>query len=476
MIEFESVSFRYSGSRIKALDEIDLEIDQGEYLLISGRSGSGKSTMLRCMNGLVPQFHGGYFQGRVIVDGLDTLEHSVRELSRSVGLVFQDPENQFVTTSVRSEIAFGQENLNTDPGLIRKKTLAMAESFDLEGVLDRAPDTLSGGEKQKAIIASLAAMEPDVLVLDEPTSQLDPRSSDQIFSMLKYLHNEGTTIVLSEHRLSRVLPHVSRVIILDGGEIVGDGRPEEISGKLAGMKKPRPTTDRKKSRIGAPKLEARSVSFRYQDGDEWVLRKVDLDILESEVLAVLGENGSGKTTLAKIAAGLLDPQGGTVKIDGGEPRKGRVAMVFQDPNKHLFHETVMDEVAFARRNMDVDGPGLDRILERMNLEGLSHRNPRDLSGGQKEKVAMASVLSYEPDILIMDEPTRGLDAIEKARIIDLNRNIMLDRKLSVMVLSHDLDFVEAFADRAVVISGGKIILEGGVDTIVEGFRELLDRG
>ncbi len=473
MIEFDDVHFTYSGAKAEALSGVDLEIARGEYVVVAGRSGTGKSTLLRCMNGLVPHFHGGVFGGRITVDGVDTIESSVRDLSQTVGLVFQDPENQFVTTSVRNEMAFGQENLGWEEDIILERIGELSRFFDLVPLLDRAPDAISGGEKQKSIIASILAMGTKVLALDEPTSQLDPRSAEQIFSILGDLNGNGITIVLTEHRLKRALRDASRTIVLDEGEVIADGGPDLIPSRFKELLHFPRDIARDERPEREVKIEVRDLSFRYSAGDPWVLQGLSLTVLDSELLAVMGSNGSGKSTLARILTGLLDSYQGEMEIRSGV----RVGVVFQNPNKQLFHDTVAEEVAFSGRRLgrvETDSP--ERLLDRMRLHDVADKNPRDLSGGQKEKVAIASVLSYRPDVLILDEPTRGLDLPEKVRIMRYLRDIMEEDSMSIIVLSHDLDLVQAFADRAAILSGGRISESGSVNEVVPHFRRMMNDG
>ena len=479
MIRFEDVSFRYPAASSPALEKINLEIDQGEYVLIAGPSGSGKSSLLRCMNGLIPHFYGGIFGGRICLDGFDTRESLVRKLSGRVGLVFQDPENQFITTSVRSEIAFGQENLGQEPCEVERRTSELGKGFGLEELLDRPPSEISGGEMQKTIIASVAAMGTRILALDEPTSQLDPSSASQIFQLLKDLNGEGMTIVLTEHRLRRALRDVSRALVMDSGRVVLDGKPRDLMRsfpQLVSLPKPE---ERVKCGQRSFKVKIRDLSFRYSEETDWVIRNLSLGIAGSELLGVVGANGAGKSTLGRIMTGILGRYEGEVLLDGQEIRtipmsilSKKVGIVFQNPNKHLFHDTVAEEVDFARKNMGIQsGPDVYAILDQFGLKEFASRNPRDLSGGQKEKVAIASVMGYGPEVLILDEPTRGLDLPEKAGIMGMLRTLTREKGITVLVFTHDLEIVEGFADRAAVISGGRISFEGDPHKAVRRFSE-----
>jgi len=481
LIEFQDVTFTYPASPSYALRGLNLSIGEGEYVVVAGRSGCGKSTLLRCMNGLVPHFYGGTFAGKVTVDGLDTRYTKVRRLAEVVGLVFQDPESQFVTTSVKSELEFGQENLGRTPAEISTKTRELAERFALDAILDKPPAEISGGEKQKAIIASVAAMGTRVLALDEPTSQLDPRSASQIFELLRNLNEQGMTIVLTEHRLKRVLGDASRALVMEQGRVAFDGKPSEVARRFPELVSIAPPPSRPRSEDRSVVLQIRDLWFRYPSQESWAIRNLSFDVHRSELLGIIGSNGSGKSTLALVLAGLLRPYQGRVLLDGEElasiPRSTisrKVGIVFQDPNIHLFHDDVRSEVEFAIRNMGLDaGKETERILDRFGLKHLESRNPRDLSGGQKQTVAIASVMGYRPQVLLLDEPTRGLDLVEKAEIMQTILQLAQGGPTAIVVLTHDLEIIEAFADRVVAIRGGEMLLEGDPKRVIPGFLEAM---
>ncbi len=477
MIEFEGVSFSYPGASRPALRGIDLCIEREEFVLLTGRSGSGKTTMLRCMNGLVPHFYGGRFSGSVRIDGFDTKDHQVRELSRHVGLVFQDPENQFATTSVRSEMEFGMGNVENG-GDLDDTVRQLAARFGLLEILDRPPSEISGGEKQKAIIASVAGMGTGALALDEPSSQLDPVSAAQILDLLAELNRGGMAIVLSEHRLEKAIELATRCLVLDSGRVIFDGPAEGLQGSFPEffhLKRPYPCSRGSKAR----KILVEDLAFAYPGRPERVLDGLSLAVGESEVLGVLAENGGGKSTLSEILTGLLSPYSGRIEIDGTALNSIRssklsrlIGIVFQDPNIHLFHETVREEIEFAPRNMDLLDPAtIDWVIELFGLGELQQRNPRDLSGGQKEKVAIASVASYLPQVLILDEPTRGLDTLEKAGVMEGICELRRRKGTTVIIPTHDLQLLETYADRVVVLRGGRTVFEGEPAEAVKCFAE-----
>jgi energy-coupling factor transport system ATP-binding protein len=318
------------------------------------------------------------------------------------------------------------------------------------------------------------------MVLDEPTSQLDAKSSAEIITILEELNREGITIVLGEHRLNRVVSAASRGIMLESGRVVFDGEPRDLIRKFPWLLMVRRGGTKILSNPGRENaIEVRDISFRYANGD-WVLRNLSLELKKSELLGVFGENGSGKSTLARLIAGLLDGHEGEIRLDGRRSEElaksdiaRKIGIVFQDPNKHLFHDTVREEVGFARGQMGIPDNGeIDYLLARLHLTEFATRNPRDLSGGQKQKVAIASVMSYDPGILILDEPTRGLDLPEKAEIMRVLRRLVSERSISVMILTHDLDIIEAFGDRASVLRDGVISFEGDPGEAVRVMQEV----
>ena len=514
MIRIEDLTFYYSGAMQPALEGINLEIRDGEFVLVTGPSGSGKSSLCRCLNGLIPHFYGGKIAGRVEVGGLDTLKHSTRELATKVGMVFQDPENQLVSLDVEREIAFGLENLAFPRDLIAKR---LEESLDTLGISDlrhRQLHELSGGEKQKVAIASVLALHPEVLILDEPTSELDPKSAEEVLSLAQRLNDElGITVILIEHRLDRVIQHVDRLVVLDRGRVVADGATRDVLSKSyqeiseAGVGMPpiiklahklgekgitpnkTPLTV-KEGRImleevlqkaspnwlepaqrdnGKPVAEVEKLWHVYPDGPA-ALKNVSLKLGEGEFIAIMGRNASGKTTLVKHFNGLLRPTKGMVMVDGLDTRKATVAelarkvgLVFQNPNDHLFADTVEEEICFALKNLGVENgmvrTRVNQVLEQFKLNEYRRQYPRSLSGGEKQRVALASVLAIQPKILILDEPTRGLEYRLKHELMSFLHEYTSQGN-TVILVTHDVETVAEYADRVILLSEGEVVIDG----------------
>jgi energy-coupling factor transporter ATP-binding protein EcfA2 len=474
MIHFEHLTYTYPGAAEPALKDVSLELPEGELILVVGPSGSGKSTLLRCINGLVPHFSGGALAGNVRVQGVDPVVATPKVLSRQVGFVFQDPEAQFVMDRVEDEIAFALENAAMSPQEMRVRVEETLDLLDLEPLRDRPLKTLSGGERQRVAIGAALALRPHILVLDEPTSQLDPKSAEDVLNALVRLNTDlGLTILLAEHRLERVLPYVDRVVYLpdDGGPVLIDeprqilaqielGPPLVRLGKALGWK-PMPLTikdgmrfsrahlaqrstptvaaPRQAARLrSAPYIQASKVSVQY--GGRTAVRAVDFATWPGEIVALMGRNGAGKTTLVKTLVGLLEPQSGEVRIDGVSTAKRPVAEICrkvgylpQDPNTLLFAETVQEEMMVTLRNhglaQRIDGEWRvlagakvadpTDLLRRLRLGAKAQAYPRDLSVGERQRVALAAVTVTLPGALLLDEPTRGLDYLAKRELVAL---------------------------------------------------------
>ena len=512
-VRFDGVTFTYPGRSEPALDGVDVAIPEGSFALAVGPTGAGKSTLLRATNGLVPQFSGGTFGGRVTVNGRDTMAHAPRTLADIVAFVPQDPGASFVLDRVEDELAYGMENLGVDPVHMRRRVEETLDLLDIGALRDRSVRTLSGGERQRVAIAAALAAGPRILVLDEPTSQLDPQAAEHVMAALQRLvHDHGMTVLLAEHRLERVAGWVDLVLALDGGRLrwgdpavvlrsVAAAPPVTRLGRLVGWD-PAPLTVRdarvfaSRLHVEPPKADAnaldgdgrtilatlRRVEVRF--GEVRALRGIDLSIAEGETVAVMGRNGAGKTTLLRTLAGVQAPANGDVDVGGRRPRPGiDAALCPQEPDDVLFNETVrreIDATLEARSRTIRDGrPRIDaddaarlddandagRLLEGLSLGSLATRHPRDLSAGQRLLVASAAIAATGAPLLCLDEPTRGLDPEAKGTLVRWVHRRTGEGGATV-VATHDVELAAAIATRVVMLAGGDIVADGEPATVL----------
>ncbi|MCP9487686.1 MAG: ATP-binding cassette domain-containing protein [Gaiellaceae bacterium MAG52_C11] len=428
LASLHGLEFSYPGSA-RTLGPLSLELEASEIVALLGPSGSGKSTLLRALSGLVPHFHGGRFAGRAVVAGLDTRTARPAELAGTVATVFQDPEDQVVMTVVANEVAFGLENLGTPPAEIWPRVERALVSVDALHLRERKTVELSGGELQRVCLASALALEPQLLLLDEPTSQLDPDAAALFLAAVERL---GATVVLSEQRVGRALELATRVLFVEDGRLLLDAPTEQARGWLAANRpswtSPSVVPTQSSTRPSETVLGLRGVTFGYRGGPS-VLDGIDLSVGRGEIVALSGANGSGKTTLAKLAAGLFEPDAGSVR------RVGRAGYLSQDPGRYVVCETALAEVALA---VDGDESRAQAVLERFGLGWAAARHPRDLSSGERERLGIAAVAVAEPDLLVLDEPTRGLDPDRKGALGRWLEEYAAAGR-GVLVATHDLD-------------------------------------
>ncbi|MFB6672375.1 ABC transporter ATP-binding protein [Streptomyces sp. NPDC056390] len=523
MIRFEDVSVTYDGAATPTVRNIELDVPEGELVLLVGPSGVGKSTLLGAVSGLVPHFTGGTLSGRVTVAGRDTRTHKPRELADVVGTVGQDPLSHFVTDTVEDELAYGMESLGLAPDVMRRR---VEETLDLLGLADlreRPIATLSGGQQQRVAIGSVLTPHPRVLVLDEPTSALDPAAAEEVLAVLQRLvHDLGTTVLMAEHRLERVVQYADQVALLAGpGEPLLLGAPAEIMavspvfppvvdlGRLAGWS-PLPLTVRD-ARRGSGELRehlagheprepheqpraavspasrrsllrsgrqpevpavAEVAGLAVRRGRVEALRHVDLSVGPGEIVALMGRNGAGKSTLLSTLVGLVRPSSGTALVGGAVPHRTgprelirRVGLVPQEPRDLLYADTVAAECAAADHDAGTD-PGTCRDLVSRLLPGIADdTHPRDLSEGQRLTLALAIVLTARPPLLLLDEPTRGLDYAAKARLVTLLRGLAAEGH-AVVLATHDVELAAELSHRVAVLADGEIVANGPTPEVV----------
>jgi energy-coupling factor transporter ATP-binding protein EcfA2 len=437
------LTYRYPSGDRPALDSVSLELRAGEVVCLLGPSGGGKSTLLRALAGLVPHFHGGVFSGRVEVGRIDTRRARPAELAGAVASVFQDPEDQVVLTRVDAEVAFGLENLGTAPSEIEPRAAAALDSVGAGHLAGRRTQELSAGELQRVCIASALALDPLLLLLDEPTSQLDPEGAEEILDVAC----SGRAVVLSEQRPTSALERCDRVLFLEGGRLLLDAPRGEALEWLAEhwpAYLPQVGVLSGEEDVGSGETLVRLERVSYAYGDRHAVGPASLALRHGEIAALVGPNGSGKTTLAKLAAGLLEPAGGEVHL------RGRAAYLSQDPGRYLVCERVDEEVALG---VGGDLARARRALDLLGLGGYDARHPRDLSSGERERLGLAAVLVTEPDVLILDEPTRGVDPERKALLARLLRE-NADRR-ATLVVTHDPVFAADVADRSVTLGAAR---------------------
>ena len=527
IVEVRDLSYSYPNAKTPALKGLDLTIERGEFVLLTGPSGCGKTTFCRCLNGLIPHFYNGDLEGEITVAGLSIRENPTHRLAQRVGLIFQNPDNQIFALTVEKDVAFGLENLGIEKRKMLERIDWALEMVGISHLRDRATHELSGGQKQRLAIASILAMRPEVLILDEPTSFLDPLGAERIFRVLDSLNKEhGITIILIEHRLDLASQHADRVVVFSDGRVVNNGSPEDVFSleetRLEGVGIPkiiqlykrlrdrgvpldrpplspdslvrelermiprtRPSGPIRKAahdldeftgeHRASPVIEVEGVSFTYPSGVQ-ALDGVSLTIHRGEFVAIMGENGAGKTTLAKHFNGLLRPQAGMVSLDGSDisglsvaTLARKVGLVFQNPDDQLFSESVEEEISFALRNfgfqMDVIEKRVDWALNLLDIERYRKSSPFVLSGGERKRVALASVLAWDPEVVVLDEPTIGQDYAQKEKLRHFLMQLRTQGKTTVIV-THDVEFVADCKPRVVLMAGGRIVADGPIKEIM----------
>ena len=513
LLEIEDLTYYYPERSEPSLEQINIQVSEGELLLVTGGSGSGKSTLARLLAGLIPEFYGGKIRGSYRLAGAELKGWRRRARHSAVGIVFQDPERQLVMTSVEGEIAFGLENLRLPRREMFRRAAEVMTFLNLLPLRDQFTAHLSGGEKQKLALASVIAMHPRILILDEPTSQLDPVAAADIFNLVESLNREmGYTIILIEQRLERCYHLADRLIIMEGGRIICDAAPGEaarwqlrkglpfippvarfFASLSSGADSPVPltvregrrelqrtapaspappdhlplsTVSRSSTQKKEPLIRASGLWYTYPEGTE-AMKGLSLELPPGELITILGPNASGKSTLLKLLAGIIKPQRGKILLQGQDtrrlppPQMGRyLGYLSQNPNDYLTRDTVEEELKFTLDNFGLPDKGIcAEMMKRLSLEPLRGLNPRDLSSGERQRVALASVLVTEPPLLLLDEPTRGLDYRLKRELGRFLGEIVAAGG-TVILVTHDLEFAVDYGERVVLLFDGTVVSEG----------------
>ena len=513
IIKFEDVSFNYENSKRKVLKNINLDIKEGDFVVITGPTGAGKTTLCEMMNGIIPNFVKGNLTGSITVDGKNPTKEQVATMAQTVGLVFQDPNTQLFGMTVEEDIAFGATNLGYDYNECMKRVNRSVEDLQLEKLLSRKPMELSGGQKQSVAIAGIYAMLPKIIVCDEPTSMLDPIGKSNIFSLVKDINKKyGITVVLVEHVMSEVVRHADKVVVMDRGSIVLQGSVKEVFSQvdklnelglnvpqsielsmklkdagyvsevslitddvinqLKTMEPKRPVASVKKKTETVEKetiIDVDDLVFSYL-GDSNQVDHVNLQFKKGDFVAIIGQNGAGKTTLCRSIIGLLKPTSGTIKVAEIDVASktvaelsGTVGYCFQNPDEQIFKDSVEDELLFGAENLgrlnDSTRERINEIISDVGLDRYRKVWPKYLSKGERQRLTMGSIIAMDPDVVIVDEPTTGQDWRETIWIMDLLKKIN-DEGKTVIIITHNMEIVCSYCNRVLAMRYGKVLLDG----------------
>jgi len=495
MIKFSHVSLIYPNSTTTVLEDLNLTIAEGEMVLVIGPTGSGKSSLLRLINGLVPHHTGGILAGDVSVNGLSTQMTKPGGMAHLIGIVGQNPANGFVADTVEEELAFGMEVLNLPNDVMRKRVEEVLDLLSLAPLRNRAIATLSGGEQQRVAIGAALVTHPKVLVLDEPTSALDPIAAEEVLSILhRLVHDLGLTVVIAEHKLERVIQFADRIVYINGEGVANVGTPEEILmqspiappivhlARALGLKEigvtvremRRMTTEYRgletTSKVETQPTTSKVITFEkltVSYGDTTALNSINSDIFAGEVVAVMGRNGAGKSSLLKALAGVYQPTSGSISLLGknphelhGKQRRETIGFIPQEPSDLLYGQSVAIECEQADRDNELSAGTTNSVLQQLVPGITTTTHPRDLSEGQRLGLALSVVLSSNPSILILDEPTRGLDYQAKNELTRMLINFSASLGRAVILATHDVELVAELASRVIFIADGDIVADG----------------
>lgn len=508
ILQIENLSFKYPKAEKKALDDINISVNKGEFIVVCGESGCGKTTLLRLLKKCISPF--GEKSGKIYYNSLPTEQLDERTAASQIGFVGQDPDEQIVTDKVWHELAFGLENLGIKQEEIRLRVGETASYFGINNWYHAATHELSGGQKQLLNLAGVMAMQPQMLLLDEPTSQLDPIAAADFIATLQKLNRElGLTVILVEHRLEEVLPAADRVVVMENGKVIFSDAPEKVCKKMRGhsleaglpsavrifnmlggegkcpltvkegreflescfVKKENLQPKEKKYVEKEPVLQAEDLWFRYEKNSPDIVTGLELSVGRGEIFSILGGNGSGKTTTLNILAGIDKPYKGFVKLNGKKLGKykseslyrNNLALLPQDPKDVFLKDSVFDDFCDILNSMNVEPSeqkeSIECIASRFEIKDLLKKHPLDLSGGERQKCALCKLLLTKPQVILLDEPTKGFDAYSKLRLLNLLFELKFGGK-TVVIVTHDVEFSAAVSDKCALFFDGKIISQG----------------
>ncbi len=521
IIKFEDVTYFYPGTEVPAIKDINLSLNEGEIVLITGPSGAGKTTLCSTLNRIVPEAYEGKLTGRILFRDEDISKYSIGQMAFKAGMLFQDPSGQLTNPTVADEVAFGPENKGMPVQRVEELISEYVGYVHMEKFLERSPQALSGGQQQSVAYASVLAMEPEVYVLDEPTSNLDPLGSDLVFELMRRLAAEKKkTVVIVEHKIEKIIDMVDRIIVMNKGSIVYDGTPNEVLIHYEDLKKigvlvPQAnqifqkmnlemgtnftmTTSfgeavqelhnylpdklpvsrmeeagkhfKKPNVYTEPIVQIKDLHFSYTPEVE-VLHGINLEIHKGEFLSIVGRNGSGKTTIVKCFNGLHKPTSGSVIVNGMDTKETTVAEMsrnvgycFQNPDHQIFSSVVLDELRYGPQNLHWDEEEIEatvnEVASMLVIEDILDENPYNLSKGQRQSIAVASILCMKPDVLIVDEPTTGQDPTQSRAMMDMMAKLNKELGKTIIVITHDMSIAAEYSDRIVAMHQGEVIADG----------------
>ena len=473
MIELKNVSYTYPHTVLPALHRITFSLEKGRCIMVTGPSGAGKTSLCLAASGILHHEYGGKKEGSVVIDNKDVAQyHSLSELAQNVGVVFDDPEAQMIFTTVEEEILSALEHRGLTAAVIEQRLSGIMKITYLEELKDRSPHNLSGGQKQRVALAATLALGNDILILDEPTSELDEHATRRIASILKDLKDQGKTILLIEHKFSHFREMVDTLIVLENGEITAQGIPDAVlmDNHIKGMVMPDFSTVRKNvgaAITGDPIISVRDLTHCY--GEVQALSGISLSIKKAEFIAIVGENGSGKTTLVKHFNRLLSPTSGNVIVNGKNTKDCSIAalacdvgLVFQNPDHMFFADTVREEIAYGVKNLGIENSDsiIDAALHDAGLTESADLYPRWLSRGERQRLGIACIVAMQPRVIVLDEPTTGLDGYEALLVITILKKLQ-EKGHTIIIITHNRDIAEHCADRIITMGRGKIISDTG---------------